>query len=431
MAECPLRYNLFSEEDILEIFKSSFDIRLDKQRLIKPDRKMMVEVLSKFAESFKMDVQPIDIEACRGICSIGDLDTFYPLANLAREINALLVHTNFNDFSLADIVAPKRKRNQKIFSQLMALFISFYDMDIRWNEYHEQFQHLPEQKSIAMKKLSVMRGQIEEMSSELNKLQTHYKPLKEEHEKLSVKVQELKALGSRLGDDKSECKTRIAAEQEAVSEKEMQKSEIRNQIEMEKLKIVTCPEKIGESVRVKEGELNAIRDKYKQVRRETLELRNSLSEMERNEDELRRTQTLMAEGGELCGQIEGTILEMQSIDEQFKHYDLRIDDSQLTCQNLEKNLSVLETDLQQTANHHRTEMKPLLLHHNRLKGVAEGKRNDYNACKANKVDFSELDDERAAIRQQRDVIRQSYASSQDKYNTFADQMNEVCSELNL
>lgn len=432
MAESSLRYNLLTEEHLLEFFRDTFQIVLDKQRLIKPDRQMMIDLLSKFADYLKIELEPIDIAACGGITIINHLDTFYRLANLTRAIGALLAQTNFKDFSTADIIAPKRKRNQKIFSQLIGLLINFYDIENRWlTEYDDHFKNFPAERSASMNRINAVRDQIEQVSSELNHLQKRYQPLKEQREILTTNYQFLEGLSKQLVEDKADCKSRVAEQQEAISEQEMQKAEIRNQIEIERLKIVSCPEKIAESVADKEDELNRIRDRYKTVRLETLELRNSLGELELNENELKRIQTLISEGNELSQSIESHIDEMQSMEEKFRQHDLRTDDLQLTCQNLEKHHSVLETDLQQCTNHHRTEMKPILLHNNRLRGVVDGKRNEYNTCKANKVDFGQLDDERALVRQKRDLIRQIHSTTQNKFNAFADEMNEVCAELEI
>ena len=426
MSESSLRYTLFTEEHIIDFVNNTFGITLDKQNMIKPDRALMMDVLPNFVKTFNIDTSQFDLEACQGTCSVNNMETFIRLSNLTRAVQGILNYTNFNDFNVGDVIFPKRKRNQKIFSQLIALMLNYLELDQKWRDNEEKLEHLPAQRSTAMERCNLMREKIEETSIELSRLKHRNQPLRAEYKDLMAQIKGLEAEQPKLNEQRTRMKAEISEINSKISELMLQIDNVKGAIELQRMKIVSSPDKLFANAEGKKNDLKKACTTLNGVKRESIEMRNWLAELDKQLEGLNVFGQLRDELGTLTDA--GLELTTQ-IHESVKERKLLVDRTEellLSLHSLEKNKKALEKDQQQLENNHKMEMRPFVFENNRFKNALETNLKELNKSKTGKVNFQPLDEKRCRQKEMIESIqRLCNQSKQEAQKKMAEMLKVI------
>ena len=119
--------NKISEDEMVEFLKTMLSINITRDQLTKPSKEILLYIYGRFLEDFGCNSldQP-DIKACDSIMNIENMKPMIYSINIAKFLSQFLVRLGIPDFTLLDILQPKRSRTYKIISTLCKFYLKFF-----------------------------------------------------------------------------------------------------------------------------------------------------------------------------------------------------------------------------------------------------------------------------------------------------------------
>ena len=186
---------LFTEDDIIDFYKSNEIISIRKEDLQRPSKEFVIQLYMLILEKLDMSInicQP-DILAC--INGLNDhMEQTYLAINVFHCINYFVSKVGMNDMKMIDILEPKRDRTIRILHSLATFYVRYNDLNDSWFKYKEKYSNIYRERKELEKRNANLKQSIEEKSMLISSLKNKSigmeQELKSLEETLAVKKRE-------------------------------------------------------------------------------------------------------------------------------------------------------------------------------------------------------------------------------------------------
>lgn len=157
---------LFTEDDIIDFYKSNEIISIRKEDLQQPSKEFVIELYMLILEKFDKSIniyQP-DILAC--INGLNDhMEQTYLAINVFHCINYFVSSIGMNDMKMIDILEPKRDRTIRILHSLATFYVRYNDLNDSWFKYKEKYSNIYRERKELEKRNANLKRSIKDKSS--------------------------------------------------------------------------------------------------------------------------------------------------------------------------------------------------------------------------------------------------------------------------
>lgn len=227
---------------------------------MKPTADVLIPIFDLFLADFGVDNfrQP-DLTATQSIKNLERYDDAIMKCNLWKCIAIIVQACGVPDFTISDVLNPKRRKTQTVLSTLINAWYTFSEMREKWVTIEDKNKSHDEQKEAIRMKIKHLKRLCEEKASYLSQNRNKNQHLEQELNKLVDAYEGKQKVGLELAEENRALKQQCAQMKALISDTTVSAGEKKEEISSLEQKIVRSPDKIAAETQAKEKELENIR----------------------------------------------------------------------------------------------------------------------------------------------------------------------------
>lgn len=414
---------LLGEEDVLLYINDLFSMGLSRESLAQPSATVICELYDLFLTGMGITVGTPDLEAAQGIEDIEKFDEWIYKTNMLHAIQYILANLNFQgEFTMLDLIQPKRKKNIRILNYLIHAACSVDELRKSFWENAKGFEEKKKDKDKLLLKIDTLKKTLEKKGAIAGHCRSKRPALDKQLLTIGNEYETKKAIGAELTNQYRAEKKELTAKKEELSELEVKLGELREEIAVMEAQVVKSPEKVKAEVTAKEtmlelkmSEKRKLTKEYSEMLEHSENVQKASQDMIPIMDTLRETISDMDAFKVKCSAID-------DIKDTIKTKELKAHQQKVVIKQSNSNIDALKDQLKKSVSKQTIRMKPI---QSLLQGVNEQikKREDSESGPSKDLvikerslhqEIEEIKEERANIERVIKSVHERMAVAQQK-----------------
>lgn len=274
MASGGLRPDCLTEDEIVQFVSMVFDLDIVKEQLTNPF--IVTRLYNLFLATLGVsDTEKPDLNATQGIEHHGRYSDFVLLSNVHLCVGELLRQTNFPaEFTLLDMVQPKKKKVLRILSHLIKLWTDADALHEEWKAKEADLEVRKKERQAQHQRLQALQKTLEQKALMASKCRESKADLEKRLEAAHQDFNYQKGQGETLSAQYYAEKKALAEKKEQLSELDVELKKLQEEIGDLESQIVRSPDKITAETNAMEQHVAAKMSERRRLQQEYVEAVN-------------------------------------------------------------------------------------------------------------------------------------------------------------
>lgn len=396
-----LRPDCLTEDEIVQFVSMVFDLSLVKEQL--SNACIVTQLYELFLTTMGVsDVGKVDLNACCGIQHHERYVDFMRLSNVHLCVGELLRQTNFPaDFTLQDMVQPKRKKVLRILSHLIKLWTETDALHLEWKEKEADLEARKKKRIAQRQQLQALQKTFEQTALRASKCRESKAELEKQLQAASEHFERQTHSGKMLEAQYRAEKKELVEKKEQLSELEVELGKLREAISQLEAQIVRSPAKVTAETEAMEQQVAAKMSERRRLQHEYVEAMNLSDTVVQAQKDLKPAMDtlhdtfadleILREKCQLADEIKEKVVSLNQKDRELH----------VVAEQSRENVSGLQNQVKKNRIQYRNQLNPLLKMNDDVKQDIARKREASDGSSAGQKEL--LQQEMSLLKQQEDL----------------------------
>ena len=330
MAQMPAEgdaVQMLGEDDVLEFINVAFGIALSREFITKPTAAGVCQLYELFLQDMGVaDIGSPDFEAAsKSMTTVERHVEWIYKVNVFHAVSGILDKTGFPlQFTLNDLIDPKRKKNVRILNHLIHTWTQVQDLKTAFQENVKEYEDRKTDRQRLLARNDQLKRQIEVKGKIVSQNKAKKAALMEELEKKTKLWEDMKKYAVQVTDQYRSEKQELTAEKEKLSELELEAQRLKEELVEMESQVVRSPDKVKAEMAAKEQLLEEKMSEKRKLTKEYTEATSHLQMMQKDAQDMMPSLEILSNASNDMDVLKEKCSLLDQIDDQIKTMSLKI-----------------------------------------------------------------------------------------------------------